>query len=182
MAQPTTPQPVKLICGLIAGDEALFAEAETALAEAFGAIDLRSEVVDFDLTDYYAQQMGQGLLRRFVTFEPLSDPGCLAAAKHRTNAIEAEIAARHADGPPRPANLDVGYLTPARLILASMKDFAHRVYVGQGVYAEVTIQFRDGEWRPLEWTFPDYASGRYDAFLTLARQRLCEQLHPETQG
>ena len=71
-------------------------------------------------------------------------------------------------------NLDVGYVTEAKLVLASMKDFAHRVYLGAGVHAEVTLLYRGGGWMSLEWTFPDYASGRYDTFLTGARRLLRE--------
>ena len=182
MAEAQLPHPVKLICGMIAAERGDFDDARWSLTQAFGPIDLTSEIWPFDFTDYYAEEMGSPLLRQFVAFENLVSPDVLPAAKVHTNEIERDFVSWRPGGPKRPVNLDVGYLTPARLILASMKDFAHRVYVGQGVYAEVTIQFRDGEWRPLEWTFPDYASGRYDAFLTLARQRLCEQLHPETQG
>lgn len=84
---------------------------------------------------------------------PRSDSGCVA----------------------RPINLDPGYLTPAKLVLASAKDFAHRVYLGGGIYAEVTLQYRGG-WQKLDWTFPDYASGRYSAFMTDARNTLMSQL------
>ena len=72
----------------------------------------------------------------------------------------------------RPINLDVGYVAPAKLVLASMKDFAHRIYLGRGVYAEITLQYRKGRWESLHWTFPDYASRAYDAFLTEVRHRL----------
>lgn len=182
MAQPSPPTPVKLICGMIAADRSLLPRATAAMAETFGAVDIVSEVMDFDLTDYYAAEMGRPLFRQFAAFGPLASPDCLAAAKCRTNAIEADFAARRAAGPPRPINLDVGYVCLSRLILASMKDFAHRIYLADGVYAELTLQYRDGRWQGLEWTFPDYTSGRYDAFLTDVRDRLADQLRQETPG
>jgi hypothetical protein len=101
-------------------------------------------------------------------------------AKHATNAIEAEFAASAGPGgPPRPVNLDVGYVDSPKLVLASMKNFAHRLYLGRGVYAEVTLLYRRGLWTPLEWTFPDYASGRYWPFLEEVRRRLRERLGRE---
>ncbi|MCD6364830.1 MAG: DUF4416 family protein, partial [Planctomycetes bacterium] len=93
--------------------------------------------------------------------------------KLRTNEIESQFADSFASGgPPRPINLDPGYIDPAKLVLASMKNFSHRIYIGRGVYAEVTLMYRKSRWEPLDWTFPDYASGRYDAFLTGARNLL----------
>ena len=179
MAQPYAPQPVKLICGLIASDRGDLDAAQAPLIEAFGPVDLVSEVWPFDLTDYYADQMGSPLVRQFVAFESLVTGDVLADAKLRTNAIEADFAARLGGLVARPINLDVGYITPAKLVLASMKNFAHRIYLSAGVYAEITMQFRDGAWRALEWTFPDYASGRYDAFLTEVRDRLNQALNRE---
>lgn len=175
MAQPTEPPAVKFICGMIAADVSLFEAAAGPLTTELGPIDIASDVMPFDLTDYYNEQMGSPLYRKFVAFESLACPDRLMAAKLRTNAIEAEIAAQAPGGPARPINLDPGYIAPAKLVLASMKDFAHRVYLGRGVYAEVALFYRHGRWHATEWTFPDYASGRYDVFLTEARGRLREQ-------
>ncbi len=85
---------------------------------------------------------------------------------------------------PRPAraiNLDPGYVESSKLVLASMKNFSHRIYLGQGVYGEITLMYHKGRWDALPWTFPDYASGRYHAFLTAVRQRLREQLQEAGQ-
>jgi hypothetical protein len=172
MATPHPPDDVQLICGLLAADPELLDAVADELASAFGAIALRSEVMDFDFTHYYDAEMGRPLHRQFVAFERLVSPETLAEAKRRTNDIEAAFAARAAGRPSRPVNLDPGYLAPSKLVLASMKDFSHRIYLARGVYAEVTLQFRGGKWTALEWTFPDYASRRYDDFLTAARGRL----------
>ena len=173
MARAQEADMVKLICGMISARAEFFDMAAEALAEAFGPVDLASETWPFDMTDYYEPQMGPRLLRRFVSFAEPFSPAALAEAKLRTNAIEADFASRRgAADPPRPINLDPGYVAPSKLVLASMKDFSHRIYLRDGVYAEVTLLYRKGLWEALEWTFPDFASGRYDTFLTGARGSL----------
>lgn len=174
MAQPTAPQPVKYLCGMIAGDPALFDRARGALTDLLGPTDCQSPAYPFDMTDYYAAEMGPDLQRMFLAFDTLAQPDRLAEIKLATNALEVRLAA---DSPlPRPINLDPGYLTTAKLVLASMKDFSHRIYLRDGVYAEVTLTYRHGQWEPTPWTFPDYASGRYDTFLNTARQRYHDQM------
>ncbi len=173
MVRPRPPYPVKLICGMIARNVELLDEAKDALIKKFGPVDIVSEVLDFDCTDYYADQMGKPLFRRFVAFEELIAPDKLADAKVATHAIEASFASRFGSAEvPRPINLDPGYVTLAKLVLASMKDFSHRIYLGREVYGEATLQFRQGKWRSHPWTFPDYASGRYDGFLHDVRSAL----------
>lgn len=175
MAQLAQPRPVKLLCGMIAARDDLLDQAAHVLADTFGPIDLVSQTWPFDLTDYYHAEMGSPLYRRLVSFRDLVPPDVLAQAKGRTNQIEADLARLHPAGPRRPVNLDVGYLELGKLVLASMKNFSHRVYLAQGVYAEVTLIYRRQGWERLPWTFPDFASGRYDAFLHSVRDRLRRQ-------
>lgn len=173
MAEACKPPAVKFICGIISGEVALLDRAAAALAGALGPVEAVGEVMDFDFTHYYDRQMGSPLYRRFVSFAGPHRPDFLAEAKVRTNAIEAELAAaRPGAGPARPVNLDVGYVEAPKLILASMKNFSHRIYLRDGVYAEITLLFRRGRWEPLPWTFPDFRSGRYDAFLSEVRDSL----------
>ena len=174
MAQTEQPEPVKLIAGLLAGRAECLDAAAGRLVELFGPTDVVSEDMPFTFTDYYRRQMGPDLLRRFLAFRRLIDPGELPAVKCRTNAMEAELAKRFTDVV-RPVNIDPGVVELSKLVLASAKNFSHRVYLRDGVYAEVTLQYRRGKWHSAAWTFPDYASGRYDAFLTAARSRLREQ-------
>jgi len=182
MAQVQPPPPVKLICGIIAASDELLEAAASALAQAVGPTDLTSATWPFDLTDYYHAQMGCPLWRRFVSFARPGDPADLSRLKLLTNDVEAGFARRAAaqadpasPAPRRPVNLDVGYIEPSKLVLASMKNFSHRIYLADGVYAEITLQFVKGRWHSLPWTFPDYASGRYDEFLTAARDLLRKQ-------
>ncbi|HNX27005.1 MAG TPA: DUF4416 family protein [Phycisphaerae bacterium] len=169
MAEIFQPQPVKLICAIIARNEDYAAKAAAELENLYGPADVVSESFPFDMTDYYENQMGSGLLRKFLAFERLIDPSGLADIKRATNDIEKKLAVG-ADVP-RPVNLDPGYVALSRLVLASMKDFSHRIYLGGGVYGEITLMYRGG-WKTLEWTFPDFASGRYFDFLTRSRNRL----------
>ncbi|MBI1902112.1 MAG: DUF4416 family protein, partial [Planctomycetia bacterium] len=133
----------------------------------------------FDDTDYYAREMGTNLRKVFLAFERLIDPGELAPIKLLTNAWEREYAdSSGAGGPassaePRPLNLDPGYLGLGKLVLASTKDHAHRIYLGQGIFAEVTLHYVRGlGWQPLPWTFPDYRRPPALDFFTRCREYL----------
>lgn len=180
MADIKQPDKVKLVCGMIAGSEELLGRARGRLEELYGPADVVSEVMAFDFTRYYQGQMGEGLLRQFLAFEALIEQGGLAAIKRATNDIEADFAAEPMATVDRPVNLDPGYVALSKLILASMKDFSHRIYLGGGVYGEVTLQYRDRQgWLGLPWTFPDYGSGRYFPFLNAARQKLQIQVKQE---
>ena len=176
MAEPSEPEMVKLICGMISSRPELFDQVAERMARNFGPVDIPSEVMDFDFTHYYDEQMGSPLYRRFVAFERLIVPDGLASTKCLTNDIEAEFATELPCGPARPINIDPGYLESSKLVLGSMKNFSHRIYLARGVYAEVTLMYHKNRWESLGWTFPDYASGRYDSFLSAARDRLTEQL------
>lgn len=176
MAEIFQPQSVKLICAIIARDEDYAARAVTELENLCGPADVVSESFSFDQTDYYEPEMGKNLLRKFLAFERLIDASELAGIKRATNDIEKKLAVCAAVQ--RPVNLDPGYVALSKLVLASMKDFSHRIYLGGGVYGEITLMYRSG-WRMLEWTFPDFASGRYFDFLTRTRNKLNAVLRSE---
>ena len=175
MAKTTPHEPVKLFVGMLGASEGLFSEAVGLLGEQFGIVDVTSPLMDFDFTDYYAGQMGLSLKRVFYAFRELIDPAQIARIKLLTNSIEEKFAARGLAFP-RPLNLDPGYLTAAKLTLATAKNFAHRIYLAEGIYAEVTLNWRDGAWRGNPWTYPDYLSEGYLRFFTDLRVRYLEQL------
>jgi hypothetical protein len=140
---------------------------------AWGSLDAASPRFEFAETDYYAGEMGAGLQKQFFVFAPTSDwPQRLAAVKRQTNAWEQAYAnlGRHLE--PRPLNLDPGYLTLAKLVLASTKDHAHRIYLADGIYAEVTLHLKHGRWQAWDWTFPDYRRSDYHDFFSACRERL----------
>lgn len=176
MGSTATPPPAKLIVGMLSVRPELLAAAAERLTGRYGPLDLTGDVMPWDFTHYYDDDMGAPLHRQFVAAERLIRPEALAAVKRHTNDLEAEFARAAAGSPARPVNLDCGYLTESKLVLASTKDFAHRVYLGQGVFAEVTLTYARGRWVAHEHTFPDYASGAYDVFLTEVRNKLHQQL------
>ena len=168
-------EPVKLFCGIIAVDEENVHTAESTLEECFGGIDIRSAIMPFDLTEYYRQEMGSNLLRRFVSFKKNIDPSGLSGVKTATNEIECRNRFSGNAGRGRMINLDPGYVTPAKVVLATTKDFSHRIYIGQGIYAEVTLQCGKKGFTANEWTYPDFRSGNYDQFFRQIRECLMKQ-------
>jgi hypothetical protein len=164
--------PVLLLTAVITRHEVVLAWARERCVATWGAIALQSPTFAVTETDYYTPTMGANLGKTFLAFDCTYDPGDVAATKHLTNAWEAEYAAlgRHEES--RPLNLDPGYLTAAKLVLSSTKDHAHRIYVGHGMYAEITLFYRHGAWQPHEFTFPDYRRADYHAFFTQCREYL----------
>ena len=174
MAKPAKHVPVMLFVGMLSASERLFAEATAALSATCGPTEVVSPVIDFTYTDYYADEMGPSLKRVFCAFRDLIDPADLARIKLLTNALEEEFAASDAR---RPINLDPGYLTQAKVVLATAKNYAHRIYLSDGIYAEVTLHWRGGGWGPNPWTYPDYQSEPYGRFLAELRERYLHRLH-----
>jgi len=164
--------PVKLIVGMFTAQPELFDVAEARLSAEFGPTDYESEVLPFDTTTYYAAEFGENLHRKFVSFAELIEPGELAGIKLFTNALEMELAA----GGKRRINLDPGYLSLVKLVLATTKDWQHRIYLGRGIFAEVTLRFQKGSFRPWEWTYPDYRSQEYISIFNHIRWIYREQL------
>lgn len=176
MAKPRRPQPVKLFCGLLSGDVDLLKRARQILARRVGPIDLESEILAFEQTDYYEDEMGPDLKRLFVSFDAVRNPDVLAEVKHETNAIEDQIAEQCLGlDLPRPVNLDPGYVDLGKLVLATTKDRSHRIYIGQHMYAEVTLHYMNRGWRTWPWTYPDYQRADYHEFFTQLRERLVAQ-------
>jgi len=170
------PSPVKLIIGILAaGQNSLQAAIETLTSE-FGKADFVSDVWPFTQTDYYQEETGENILRRFVSIEKLINPGKLAKVKHRTNKLEKKLAVKLNLGLSRPVNLDPGVIEPSKLILATTKNYAHRIYIGEKMYAEVTLVFDKGSWRPLPYTYPDYKQQCYHDFFEKVRKQLLGQL------
>ncbi len=171
-----TPRPVKLFTGIITSLPPLVADVECRLSEHFGPVDLRSQVFEFDFTHYYDREMGSPLSRLFLSFHALQDPSRLAEAKILANRLEEELSAEQ-QGVDRAVNLDPGYIEEAKIVLASTKNFYHRLFLGSGIYAEVTMHYEARGWRSFPWTFPDFKSGKYDDFFSRAREIYREQLH-----
>lgn len=182
MWQLKNPDPVKLIIGILAADRNCLHEAVEAVIDKFGQTDLTSHVWPFAETDYYRRETGSTILRQFLCFEKLIDPGKLAKIKHVTNKIEQKLAKKLVIPLSRPVNLDPGIIEPGKLILATTKNFSHRIYIGKKMYAEVTLIFTKGAWQPSEFTFPDYRTPHYHEFFGRVRARLVEQLKSQRKS
>ncbi len=152
MGRLSCPLPAKLIAGLIWHDDSSLEKSLKMLRRSFGPTDFCAPVFAFDLTDYYEAEMGPGLRRTFVSFRRLIRPQDLTAIKEKTNAIERRLAASGK----RRVNIDPGYVSLGKLVLATTKNHAHRLYAGRGIFEEVTLVYCNGSFTPQAHTYPDY--------------------------
>jgi hypothetical protein len=178
MGDVRQPTPVNLICAMLAAREEWLDAATQRLEEALGPADLVSETWPWTFSSYYEAEMGAPLLRRICSLRDLAAPDAIIDVKLRTNKIEKELAQSLAPGaaPPRPVNADPGYVALSKMVLATTKDYAHRLYLGRGIYAECTLRWRRGAFQPYEWTYPDYATDEYRAFFAQVRALYADKL------
>ncbi len=169
MADISLPKPVKLFVGILSSNKDLFVDVENLLENRFGQVDLKSEIFPFNFTDYYKKEMGTNISRLFLSFKKLIKPDELSAIKIWTNKLEDKM---RSDGKPdvvRPINLDPGYLTHCNLVLASAKDYYHRIYLQNGIYAEITLFYQHDIFKHLPWTYPDFQTEEYKNFFIKVR-------------
>ena len=148
---------VKLVVGFIYQDEAIFIQARNKLKNTFGKIDFESGALDFNCTDHYSKEMGTGLKRRFISFTKLIPMSELYRIKLYANRLESKFL----NASKRLINIDPGYLDKAKLLLASTKDYAHRIYLHKGIFAEVALTYRGNSFSPNDWSYPDYRRQEY---------------------
>ncbi len=172
MGALSLPENAKLFCGLLVSPSANLDILYKTLEDHFGPIDSKSKIITFDFTDYYSVEMGEGLKRQFVSFEKTVAMDTLVGAKILTNAIEKKWAVNKK----RTVNIDPGYLTLHQIVLASTKKFYHRIYMRDGVYAEVTLHYRKRKgWTSFEWTYQDYRSEMALSFFARLRESYKKQ-------
>ncbi len=172
MGQIKRHPPVKLIIGFIFKDDALLNKAQNVLIRHFGKIDFISQGLPFRHTGYYEKEMGCGLKRKFISFLKLIPAEELPKIKITANKIEARLSSQGK----RRINIDPGYLDLSKLILATTKDYKHRVYLNKGIYAEITLFYQDKTFKPWEWTYPDYKTEDYIAIFNRVRDIYREQI------
>ncbi len=173
MGKPKEPPQVKLVMSVLMREDSLFLQASEALKEEFGEIDFMSDRFEFDFTHYYAKELGDHLFRRFITFETLVLRESLPDIKLSTNRLEERLVDPYGR---RQVNIDPGYLGQAHLILATTKAYSHRPYLGKGIYADLTLLFRNQSFHPLEWTYPDYRQTETIQLFNELRKRYLKQL------
>ena len=176
MGTPGDPKPAKYFVGLLSADKELLDAIEADLTAILGAIDGRSETVPWKLSTFYENEMGAGLLRRFVSFRQLVSPGDLADIKLQTHEVEITYRSTEAKGAGRRINLDPGYLDSGKIVLASTKNAGHRIYLKSGIYGEATLLYYDGAFQACPHTYPDYLWPETLSFLTFLRGRYLDQL------
>jgi len=176
MSMPLAPRPAKLVVGVFLKDRALFPDIAGELEAAFGALDAVSPWLAFDYTSYYESEMGAPLWRRMLVFRALIEQDRLADIKLAANAMEQTRSA----GGRREANIDPGYLLLERFVLATGKNYSHRIYIGRGIYADLTLIYRRGAYRALDWTYPDYADEPLGRFLLAVRRKYAVDLRGAT--
>ncbi|MDR1695755.1 MAG: DUF4416 family protein [Endomicrobium sp.] len=170
------PNLVKLFCGIISSGQNSTEKALEELEKKFGTADLTSKTHPFnDFSDYYNPEMGKDLTRFWISFEKPVSAADLAPAKVWTNSLEDSLSVNGK----RRINIDPGYITPANVILASTKDFSHRIYLKDGIYGEVTTIYKKSGFVKLPWSYPDYMSETAAEFLSAARAKLLLQLKRE---
>jgi hypothetical protein len=168
--QPFTPE--KLVLAILISRPQIRDLVSEELKNHYGRIDYESADLPFRQTSYYDREMGTPILRFFLSFERLIDPGTLAEIKTETNRLEKQFSNKGR----RKVNLDPGLLSLSRFVLASSKESPHRIPLAAGIFAEVTLTYERGSFRPLQWTYPDYRSLEYLGILSDIRKLYKAQL------
>lgn len=166
MGIPTAAPAVKRIAGLLGASIELLHEAQRVLGDAVAPVAWATEPARWTVSRYYEPEIGPETWRQYVALDGVMPPEDLIDLKLTTNALEA----RWSNAAGRPVNIDPGYVDLSRLVLASTKDAAHRVYLGRGIYAEVTLRFVSGQFEALAHTYADYAAADVRVFFTRVRE------------
>jgi hypothetical protein len=169
MGEIREQDPVLLFLAAFSRYDAAHQWARDCAIEAWGPIALESQPFLFEETCFYEKSMGKGLKKVLFAFSNLVDPAALPDLKHETNRWEQQFTQQFSGPESRPLNLDPGYVTEAKLVLASTKDRDHRIYLGRGIFAEITLFYRDGAWQNRPWTYPNYRREDYHQFLGRCR-------------
>ncbi len=182
MAEPRSPVPALLVVAVFTRHEEILSWAQERLESHFGPVGLASKPFDFNQTTYYEASMGSHLRKGFLAFERLVQPDRLAEIKLQTNALERELADAALFPEPRPLNLDPGLLVLGKFLLATTKDQGHRIYLRDGIFAEVTLRYTAGAFEPWPWTYADYRLPCVHEFLQQARDYYRQRLREEGGG
>jgi len=175
VSTPEEARRVKLISSLFSPEQDLIEKAIKQMEEYFGPADWVSEKLLFNRTKYYAKEMGWPLYRRFISFSRLISPDSIVDIKLATNRIENEYLLERR----RRINIDPGYIALERLVLATGKNYVHRIYLKKGLYADLTLVFHDGTFKPLAWTYPDYADEKVIGYFNMLRNGYLHHLREE---
>ncbi|MBU4287142.1 MAG: DUF4416 family protein [Proteobacteria bacterium] len=172
MSIPQSPKPAKLVAGLFMKEKSLIAPILTELVEKIGSIDMVSTWLPFNYTSYYEPEMGSPLFRRVLAFKSLVKQSSLPEIKIITNKIEK----KYSKTDKRLVNIDPGYMLHERFVLATGKNYTHRIYIGMGIFANLTLIYQKGSFRKLSWTYPDYTEKNMLTYLEMIRNKYVADL------
>ena len=172
MSQPQAPEPAKLVISLFLKEKSIIADVVEELSRKFGPVDMISSWFPFDYTEYYETEMGSPLFRRIFAFKNLIKQSSLAEIKLATNNIEH----KYSKNGKRIFNLDPGYMIKSRFVLATGKNYSHRIYIGKKIYADLTLIYTKGSFQTLPWTYPDYADKKMLSCLEIVRSKYLTDL------
>ena len=177
MGKTGFPAKAKLFFAILYSDEAVFTQALKDVTEKFGKMDEESSSFRFDLTDYYEEEMGAGLEKKIVTAEKLIDKSILAEIKLYTNSVEEKY---QGEGGSRRINIDPGYITASKLVLATTKNYQQRIYLRDGIFAEISLNFKKGRVEFNPWTYPDYKLKTTTDFFLKVRNEYMKSLRRDS--
>ena len=174
-------EPVVRFCAVITRHESARQWANEWMGRRWGGIEWASDPIPFQAGGYYTPTMGSDLTKTLVAFSGFQDPAELSAWKHQTNDWEEQYVKESKHPESRPLNLDPGYATQAKFVLATTKDRDHRIYLKDGMFAEVTLTYVGKQWRHHRWSYPSYRTEEVAEFATECRRRLREHLKATRQ-
>lgn len=172
MSIPLPPKPAKLVISILLKDKELITPLTEELSSNFGYIDISSDWIPFNYTSYYEPEMGTPLFRKMISFSGLVEQTDLAGIKLKTNTLEQSFSKDNK----RRINIDPGYLLLERFVLATGKNFTHRIYIGNNIYADLTLVYTKGNFQTLDWTYPDYADKPVISYLNKVRSQYINDL------
>ena len=178
MGELKSPNPVQYFASIIFRDEVRMEIAKGNLGEILGNVGESTKPAPFYQTDYYKKEMGKDLSRVFLLFNSLVSRERLSEIKLRTNDIERLLSV---DGR-RTVNIDPGYVSLENVVLATTKGYSHRIYLGAGIYADLTLVYYNGAYKPLDWTYPDYGSEEIRSLFNRWRASLKEEMRGPGQS
>lgn len=175
MSIPQVPKAAMVVLSILTPDRNCLDEAAPEIVRELGSVEEDLGPFDFAFTTYYDAEMGTGIRRWIWAFSDLVDRSELAAIKCLTNRVEQTYSVEGR----RRFNLDPGLLTLANFVLATGKDNAHRIYLREGIFADLTLMYRGKTFRPFEWTYPDYADSQMVDLLNGLREKYKGKLAKE---
>jgi hypothetical protein len=177
MGAVSTPLPVKLMFAVTYDPSVDLNSVLSILNARFGTPEYTYGPLPFTWTRYYAEEMGENLMKFYFNYPDFMDRSLIVSLKHYTNDLEKSFMV---DGRRR-VNIDPGYIARDKLVLATTKDFYHRLYLGDGIYGEVTLHYRRGKYRIFSWTYPDFREPELHSFLEKARARLVKEIRVQEE-